>query len=92
MEEKDGIQTLKCRAFEEISWLRHGFSTRHGGVSEGECASLSFSYQKESEAVVDEKLTPPNWRVRVQATSRHTETSAGHGAEGSRLKMGRGPK
>ncbi len=56
MEEKDGIQTLKCRAFEEISWLRHGFSTRHGGVSEGECASLSFSYQKESEAVVDENF------------------------------------
>lgn len=56
MEEKDGMKTLKCRAFEELTWLRHGFSTRHGGVSQGECASLSFSYQKEPEAVVDENF------------------------------------
>jgi YfiH family protein len=56
MEEKNGIKTLKCRAFDEISWLRHGFSTRHGGVSQGDCASLSFSYQKEPEAVVDENF------------------------------------
>lgn len=56
MEEKNGVKTLKCRAFDEISWLRHGFSTRHGGVSQGECATLSFSYQKEDEAVVDENF------------------------------------
>jgi YfiH family protein len=56
MEEKSGVITLKCRAFDEIPWLRYGFSTRHGGVSQGEWASLSFSYQKESEAIVDENF------------------------------------
>ncbi len=56
MEEKNGLKTVKCRALDEIPWLRHGFSTRHGGVSQGECASLSFSYQKEPEAVVDENF------------------------------------
>lgn len=56
MEEINGLKTLKCRAFDEISWLRHGFSTRHGGVSQGDYASLSFSYQKESEEIVDENF------------------------------------
>ena len=56
MEEKDGLKTVKCRAFDGIPWLRHGFSTRHGGVSLGECASLSFSYQKEAEELVDENF------------------------------------
>ena len=56
MEEQGGLKTVKCRAFEEISWLRHGFSTRHGGVSQGECASLSFSYQKEKKEIVDENF------------------------------------
>jgi polyphenol oxidase len=28
-----GIQYYSCRAFESLPWLRHGFSTRHGGVS-----------------------------------------------------------
>ena len=56
IEQKAGLQTLKCPAFDAIPWLRHGFSTRHGGVSTGDCASLSFSYQKEPEAVVDENF------------------------------------
>ena len=56
MEERDGLKTLKCRALDEIPWLHHGFSTRHGGVSQGDYASLSFSYQKESETIVDENF------------------------------------
>ncbi len=52
--ENNGIQTLKCGAFEAIPGLCHGFSTRIGGVSRGDCAAMSFSYQKETEAVVDE--------------------------------------
>lgn len=56
IEEKDGLKTVKCRALDAIPWLRHGFSTRHGGVSLGECASLSFSYQKEAEEIVDENF------------------------------------
>ena len=56
IEQKDGLQTLKCRAFDAVHGLRHDFSTRHGGVSTGDYASLSFSYQKEPEAVVDENF------------------------------------
>ncbi len=56
LEEKDGVITLKCRALEEIKGLRHGFSTRHGGVSQGYLASMSFSYQKEREEIVDENF------------------------------------
>lgn len=54
--EKDGVVTLKCRKFEEFEGIRHGFSTRHGGVSSGDCATLSFAYNRESEAVVDENF------------------------------------
>lgn len=54
IEEKNGVETLKCGPFAEISFLRHGFSTRKGGVSEGEYASMNFSTAKESEAIVDE--------------------------------------
>lgn len=56
LEEKDGIVTLKCCKFDDFEGIRHGFSTRHGGVSTGDCASLSFAYNRESEAVVDENF------------------------------------
>lgn len=56
IEEKGGLKTVKCRALDTIPWLRHGFSTRHGGVSLGDCATLSFSYQKEAEEIVDENF------------------------------------
>ncbi len=55
-EEKNGVVTLKCRALDGIEGLRHGFSTRHGGVSRGYLAGMSFSYQKEDEATVDENF------------------------------------
>lgn len=54
IEEKDGVKTLKCRPFSELSFLRHGFSTRKGGVSCGEYAALNFSTAKESEEIVAE--------------------------------------
>ncbi len=54
--EQNGVVTLKCKKFEAFEGIRHGFSTRHGGVSEGDCATLSFAYNKESEAVVDENF------------------------------------
>ncbi len=52
----DGIVTLKCCKFEEFEGLHHGFSTRHGGVSTGDCASLSFAYNRESAEIVDENF------------------------------------
>ncbi|MBQ3084648.1 MAG: peptidoglycan editing factor PgeF [Clostridia bacterium] len=54
--EERGVPTLKCAAFDALPWLRHGFSTRHGGVSSGDCATLNFSYNKEDEATVDENF------------------------------------
>lgn len=56
LQEHNGVVTLKCRALDAIPGLHHGFSTRHGGVSEGYLASMSFSYQKESEQTVDENF------------------------------------
>ncbi len=56
LEEKDGVVTLKCCKFDEFQGVHHGFSTRHGGVSTGVCASLSFAYNREPEEVVDENF------------------------------------
>lgn len=56
LENKDGVITLKCRALDGVPGLRHGFSTRHGGVSEGYLASMSFSYDREPEEKVDENF------------------------------------
>lgn len=56
MAEQDGVLTLKCRKFDEFEGIAHGFSTRHGGVSQGDCACMSFSYNKEPEGVVDENF------------------------------------
>lgn len=56
LQEHNGVITLKCRAFDEIKGLRHGFSTRHGGVSQGYLASMSFTYNRESEENVDENF------------------------------------
>lgn len=54
IEEKNGVETLKCRPFAEIPFLRHGFSTRKGGVSQGDYAAMNFSLDRESEEIVAE--------------------------------------
>lgn len=41
-----GIPYLSFRALEEISWIRHGFSTRLGGVSSGYFSSLNLGFQR----------------------------------------------
>ncbi len=56
LQNEDGVITLKCRALDAVPGLRHGFSTRHGGVSEGYLASMSFSYDREPEERVDENF------------------------------------
>ena len=55
-DKQNGVMTLKCRALDAIPGLRHGFSTRHGGVSEGYLASMSFSYDREPAERVDENF------------------------------------
>ena len=49
----EGIPVLSCPKLEEIPFIRHGFSTRKGGVSEGifDSMNLSFTRGDEDEAV-----------------------------------------
>lgn len=54
--EQNGVITLKCRALDTIQGLRHGFSTRHGGVSEGYLATMNFTYNREPEENVEENF------------------------------------
>lgn len=54
IQECNGVQTLKCRPFEEISFIKHGFSTKRGGISQGDYASMNFSTNKEPQRIVDE--------------------------------------
>lgn len=49
-----GIQYYSCRAFESLPWLRHGFSTRHGGVSGS--LNLKEASWDASDQVRDNKL------------------------------------
>ena len=40
---KQGVPYISFPAFEPYQKLRHGYSTRLGGVSTGQCAEMSFS-------------------------------------------------
>ena len=40
----NGVTALKFPVFEEIPWIRHGFSTLIGGVSEGIFESMNLSF------------------------------------------------
>jgi hypothetical protein len=35
--------------FEQTGLVRHGFSTRIGGVSSGECATMNLSFSRKDE-------------------------------------------
>lgn len=79
--EKDGVLTLAFPCFSEIPWLRHGFSTRKGGVSEGIYASmnLSFSVGDDPEKVrenyhrIGKALGMEDTRMVLSAQDHHTE-------------------
>lgn len=47
--EKDGVVYYTFPAFDEIPFVRHGFSTRLGGVSEGIYASMNLSFTRGDE-------------------------------------------
>lgn len=53
--QRGGVTFLGWRALDEIGFVRHGFSTRLGGVSEGVCSTmnLSFSRGDKEEAVFE---------------------------------------
>ena len=55
--EKDGVVYYTFPAFDEVSFVRHGFSTRLGGVSEGVYASMNLSFTRgDEEAAVRENF------------------------------------
>jgi YfiH family protein len=41
---RDGLRWLECGTWARFSWLRHAFSTRCGGVSEGPAAGLNLGF------------------------------------------------
>ncbi len=43
----NGVEYLTFPLFEKETWLHHAFSTRIGGVSEGEFATMNFSFDRE---------------------------------------------
>lgn len=53
--EENGIPIYACRALEELPFVRHGFSTRIGGVSAGDAGLLNLSRVPwDQPALVDE--------------------------------------
>lgn len=46
LHQKGEVGYIKFPALEQIEFIRHGFSTRLGGVSEGECSSMNLSYAR----------------------------------------------
>ena len=42
----DHVPVIRFNCFEEIPWLAHGFSTRSGGVSTGDFASMNLSFTR----------------------------------------------
>ena len=78
--EKDGVVYYTFPAFDEIPFVRHGFSTRLGGVSEGVYASMNLSFTRGDE---DERVREnfrrfcgaigvPAQRTVVSAQEHHT--------------------
>lgn len=54
-EEKAGVVYLTFPEYKKQDWLVHGFSTRIGGVSKGDCASMNLSFLRgDEEAHVQE--------------------------------------
>lgn len=55
MVEKAGVPYLVFEPLERLSFIKHGFSTRLGGVSENEFASMNLSYERgDKKEAVDE--------------------------------------
>lgn len=47
--ERNGVVYYTIPLFEKTGLVRHGFSTRVGGVSTGECATMNFSFSRADE-------------------------------------------
>ena len=52
---KNNVEFLTFNSFDKIDFIKHGFSTKHGGVSTGHLESMNLSFkQNDSEANVRE--------------------------------------
>lgn len=43
---QDATPLLKFQEFEQLDFIKHGFTTRLGGVSDGDCFSLNLGYER----------------------------------------------
>ncbi len=46
LHEKDGVPYIQFKPYQELPFIVHGFSTRLGGVSDGEFATMNLSYNR----------------------------------------------
>lgn len=60
---KDGVLYLEYPLLEETGIVRHGFSTRVGGVSEGVCSTMNLSFARGD----DEEAVKENFRRMAKA-------------------------
>jgi copper oxidase (laccase) domain-containing protein len=61
---KDGLVYYTIPSFEDTGLVRHGFSSRLGGVSTGECSSLNLGFKR--------KDSPENVRERIDRSQNCT--------------------
>lgn len=60
---KNGVPFLSFPALDQIDWLVNGFSTREGGVSTGDCATMNLSFTRGDR----EEAVRENYRLIAEA-------------------------
>lgn len=81
IKEKDGVVYLSVPAFERTGLVRHGFSTRIGGVSRGRYAKMNISFTngddpdsvKENFRRLLSAMGSENWERSVMSRQEHTD-------------------
>ena len=61
---KDEVKTVRVGAWERLGWLRHGFSTRGGGVSSvygGKTLNLGWTKEDAAASVVENRMRFVRW-------------------------------
>lgn len=57
---KNGVVTLHCKAFDDLGFTKHCFTTRLGGVSTGYLSTMNLSFSRDSKEAVEENLRRVN--------------------------------
>lgn len=93
IKEKNGVVWLEFPALSQVGMVKHGFSTRLGGVSQGEFSTMNFTfargdnpehvkenYRRMAEALqVDEQQMVLSWQTHTTNVRVVTEADAGKG-------------